>query len=48
MKNITEKLHEKLTFEKVTFYIFLAGKHFFTERKLYFHLKIKATSYSKR
>lgn len=25
MKNITEKLHEKLTFEKVTFNIFLEG-----------------------
>lgn len=42
MKNITEKLHEKLTFEKVTFYIFLAGKHFFYREKIIFSFENKS------
>lgn len=36
MKNINEKLHEKLTFQKVAFYIFSEGKDFFPGEKILF------------
>lgn len=42
MKNITEKLHEKLTFEKVTFYLFLEGKLFLHRTKIVFSFENKS------